>query len=558
MCSFITGGRQLLLLCSIAVAPAMAQEISTIAAQQLQRQQQREAAQRKLDEALPDARLPVTGGNLLAGYPERESPCFVIDTIVLQGEGAADFQWSLQAAQQARGRCLGSAGINVLLGLVQNALIARGYVTARVVAAPQDLGQRQLVLVLIPGRVHQVRFAGPAPATWQSALPMLPGELLNLRAIEQGLENFKRVPGAEADIQIVPVEQPGQSDLLIQWQGGRKLRASVSVDDSGSSATGTYQAGVTVALDNPSGLHDLFYVSGNRNLPGGSPAADYGTAGAAAHYSLPWHYWLFSLQLNDYRYHQAVAGAFQDYIYRGTSTSTELKAARLVYRDAARKTTLSVRAYQRKSRNFIDDTEVEVQRRRMGGFAFGLAHKEFIGSSTLEASLAWKPGTSAFGTLAAPEEAYGEGTSRPRMLNADLALQLPLTSALAWSTSWRGQWNRTPLVPQDRFAIGGRYTVRGFDGESSLSAERGWLLRSDLTWNLAGTRHQFYAAIDHGRVSGPSAANLAGTRLTGGAVGWRTQLGHLQAEFFAGAPIRKPTSFRTARVATGFNLNYDY
>jgi len=335
------------------------------------------------------------------------------------------------------------------------------------------------------------------------------------------------------------------------------VRASLAADDSGSQATGTYQGSATVSVDNPAGLQDLFYLTVNRNLPGDSPSGDYGTRGHAAHYSFPWHYWLFSAQLNDYRYHQTVAGANQDYIYRGASTSSELKAARLVYRDAVRKTTLSLRAYQRRSRNYIDDTEVEVQRRRMGGFALGVSHKEFIGSSTLEANLSWKLGTRAFGTLPAPEEPYGEGTSRPRIFNADISLQHPFTRTLAWSAAWRGQWNRTPLVPQDRFAIGGRYTVRGFDGEASLAAERGWLLRNDLTWNVAGSQ-QLYLALDHGRVSGPGAADLLGTRLTGGAIGWRTQLGRLQAEFFAGAPIRKPEGFRTARVSTGFNLNYEY
>ena len=30
------------------------------------------------------------------------------------------------------------------------------------------------------------------------------------------------------------------------------------------------------------------------------------------------------------------------------------------------------------------------------------------------------------------------------------------------------------------FSIGGRYTVRGFDGEASLMGERGWLLRNDI------------------------------------------------------------------------------
>jgi hemolysin activation/secretion protein len=194
----------------------------------------------------------------------------------------------------------------------------------------------------------------------------------------------------------------------------------------------------------------------------------------------------------------------------------------------------------------------------MGGGVVGIHHKEFIGNSTLDAGLTWKLGTSAFGTLPAPEEAYGEGTARPRMFSADITLSIPLGTSVAYQGAWRGQWNRTPLVPQDRFAIGGRYTVRGFDGESSLSAERGSLLRNDLIWTVPGTRQQLYVALDHGVVSGPGAAHLLGTKLTGAAIGWRGQLGRLQADVFAGRPISMPEGFRTARTSAGFNLNYEF
>lgn len=540
------------------LGPAFAQDFSGLASSELQRQQQREAAQRRQDEATPDVRLQGKETAPLAGFPA-ESPCFVIRTVDLDGDLAQRFTWALAAARPALGRCLGSQGINTLVGAVQNALVERGWVTTRVLAAPQDLTTGALKLKLVPGRIRTIRFASEAPAHgYANVLPARSGDLLNLRAIEQGLENFKRVPGTEADIQIVPGEAPGESDLLIKWKGGRAYRLGLSVDDSGSQATGTYQGGITLSVDNPSGLHDMFYATFNHSLPGDSPGGEHGTHGYALHYSIPYGWWMASLQLNDYRYRQTVAGANQDYIYSGTSTTSEFKLARLVYRDAVRKTTLSVRAYQRRSRNFIDDTEVEVQRRRMGGFVFGIGHREFIGQATLDANLAWKLGTSAFGTLPAPEEQFGEGTSRPRVLNADLGLNLPLGRTLAYQAAWRGQWNQTSLIPQDRFAIGGRYTVRGFDGEASLSAERGWLLRNDLVWTIPSTSQKLYAALDYGTVSGPSAPRLLGKRLSGAALGWRGQLGSLQADVFAGTPLVKPEGFRTARVAAGFNLNYDY
>jgi hemolysin activation/secretion protein len=540
-------------------APVFGQQISGLADIQLQREQQREAAQRRQDEATPDIRLQTPAPRGASGYPDGELPCFVIRKVKLEGEQAERFQWALGAVSPALGRCLGSVGINTLVGQIQNALIEQGYVTGRVLAAPQDLSGGELHLRLVPGRIRAIRFAGTAPrGGYANAIPAHSGDILNLRAIEQGLENFKRVPGTQADIQIVPGDQPGESDLVITWTNGRGYRVSASADDSGTRSTGTYQGGLTLSLDNPSGFHDLFYVTLNRNLPGDSPGGAYGTKGYALHYSIPYGYWLASLQINDYRYHQTVAGANQDYLYSGTSTNTELKVAHMIHRDAARKTTLSVKAYQRSSRNFIDDTEVEVQRRRMGGFAIGLTHKEFLGNSTLDAGLTWKIGTSAFGTLRAPEEPFNEGSSRPRLFTADLCLSLPLGRDFVYQSAWRAQWNRTSLVPQDRFAIGGRYTVRGFDGESSLSAERGLLVRNDLIWTVPGTSQQVYGALDRGAVSGPSASRLLGTQMTGVALGWRGQFGRLQLDAFAGKPVRMPAGFRTARMTTGFNLNYEY
>ena len=58
--------------------------------------------------------------------------------------------------------------------------------------------------------------------------------------------------------------------------------------------------------------------------------------------------------------------------------------SRLVWRDAVRKTTLSARGWSRNSKNYIDDTEIEVQRRKVTGWEAAIAHREFIGSSTLD------------------------------------------------------------------------------------------------------------------------------------------------------------------------------
>lgn len=548
------------------------------AEQQERRTQERDRLLREQQEKMPDVRIlkdsPIEAARLLAG----ESPCFTIDSLTLQNVAhdkatpVAQFAWALDAAagpgqsDSPTGRCLGAQSIGIVINRLQNAVIARGYVTTRILAEPQDLNSGVLALTVIPGRVNAIRFTpdSDARANAWTAVPAKPGDILNLRDIEQALENFKRVPTAEADIQIEPTAgpaaQPGHSDLVISYRQPFPLRLSAFIDDSGSKATGKYQGGATLSYDNWLTLNDLFYVSLNHHLASGSQG-EQGTQGNTAHYSVPLGYWLLGATASNSRYRQSVAGASQTYVYSGASSNTEAKLSRLVYRDAARKTTLALRAFQRTSNNYIDDTEVQVQRRKVGGFEASVNHREFLGAATLDVNLAYKRGTGAFGSLPAPEEAFGEGTSRMKITTADLAINAPFKAfeqPFRYTGVLRAQFNHTRLTPQDRFAIGGRYTVRGFDGESSLSAERGWLIRNELSGALGASGQQAYVGLDYGRVRGPSSELLVGKSLAGAVLGMRGAVKNLQYDIFLGTPVRKPAGFQTASVTAGFSLYYSF
>lgn len=449
---------------------------------------------------------------------------------------------------------------------MQNAIVQRGFVTTRVLAEPQDLSSGTLTLTLIPGRIRNIRFAADSDhrATHWNAMPAQPGDLLNLRDIEQALENFKRAPTADADIQIMPAggsdARPGDSDLVISWKQSLPFRLSVSADDSGSKATGKYQGAVTLSYDHMLTLNDLFYVSVNHDLDSGDSDRR-GTRGHAVHYSIPFGYWLLGFTTSEYDYHQSVAGINQTYIYSGESRNSDIRLSRLIYRDAVRKTTVSLRSWQRASKNFINDVEIEVQRRRMAGWEVGLAHREFIGRAILDLSIAYRRGTGAMEALHAPEENFDEGTSRPKLVTLDGQFSLPFSLGarrLRYSGAWRAQWNRTPLVPQDRFSIGGRYTVRGFDGESMLSSDRGWLVRNDLGIAIGQSGQELYLGVDYGEVAGPSSATLIGKYLAGAALGLRGGYKNFSYDVFVGKPLKKPAGFDAKSAVAGFNVNWSF
>jgi hemolysin activation/secretion protein len=564
--------RRTLLLAPLAAAvaltctPAQAQQLPA-PDQELLRQQERERALREQLETRPDARLQEAPMAAPERLPQDETPCFVIDRITLAGDQAERFQWALAAASvksdPALGRCLGTTGINVVMSRVQNAIVERGFVTTRVLAQPQDLTTGTLELTVVPGTLRQIRFAEGThrDATLWNAIPARSGDLLNLRDIEQGLENFKRVPTAEADIQISPAEgadaAPGQSDLVVQWSQQRLVRFNLSLDDSGSKATGKTQAGATMSLDHALRQNDLFYVNLNHDVFSGGKR---GTKGFTFHYSVPVGYWLFGATRSGYEYEQTVAGNQQSYLYSGESYNAEVRATRLLFRNASSKTSMYLRAWERDSRNFIDDTEILVQRRRMGGWELGLNHRHFIGQATLDGTVGFRRGTGAFGSIAAPEELFGEATSHPKIYFADAQLSVPFQlgqQRLRYTGSWRAQWNRGGLVPQDRFAIGGRYTVRGFDGEMSLMGERGWLIRNDIALALGGGQ-EFYVGADYGHVGGSATQWQLGNDLAGSVIGLRGSYRGLYWDGFVGAPFNKPSGFQNAYTVTGFTLSWSF
>jgi hemolysin activation/secretion protein len=535
------------------------------------RQLERERAIREREEPRVDVQSAPAAGTQ-SRLPSGETPCFDINQITLRGDAVDRFDWALGALSgplsddSPIGKCLGAQGINVLLQRTQDALVARGFITSRILAEPQDLKSGTLALTVIPGRIRAIRFAPGTTnrATAANAIPASPGDILNLRNIEQGLENFKRVPTAEADIKIEPAEgenaKPGESDLVITYSQGNPFRISLSADDSGSKGTGKFQGNLTVSYDNWFTLNDLFYISLNRDL-GGADVGPRGTRARTVHYSIPFGFWSVAATATNSNYFQTVFGANQDYIYKGTSSTAEVKLSRLVYRDASRKTTLALRGFQRRSNNFIDDTEVEVQKRKVGGWEASVNHREFLGQAAIDGTLSYKRGTGAFGSLAAPEEAFGEGTSRFAVVTADVNVNSPFslgTQKFRYVGTWRIQNNRTPLTPQDRFAIGGRYSVRGFDGVGSLSAERGWTVKNEIGMPLGQSGPELYIGLDFGRVGGPSSANLIGKSLTGAVVGLRGAVMGLQYDVFVGTPVRKPEGFKTASRTAGFNLNYSF
>lgn len=504
---------------------------------------------------------------------DRESVCFEIKQFVLQGDEAERFRFALRKITHGQynliGRCIGAKGLEQALNLVQNEVITKGYVTSRLLFPAQNVASGKIYIQVIPGRIDQLRLSEGTSdeITLWNALPLQAGDVLNIHDIEQGLENFKRVPTVDIDFSIQLAQHntaPGYSDVILSWQQKRPYRLNLTVDDSGSDSTGKYQGSATLSLDHLFQMNDLFYASYNHDL-GGGDSGRRGSEGFYLSYTVPYHYWLLNLNYAQSDYHQNVAGSSEDYLYSGESQQINLGLSRLIYRDAKRKTTLNLGAWYRDSNNYINDTEVEVQRRKTAGWQAGIEHTEYLPYATLNASINYKRGTAMLNAQPAPEQDFGEGSSRVGILQANANLQVPFNIAqqpFQYLIDWRVQNSQHALTPQDRFSIGNRYTVRGFNEEQTLLGDQGLVIRNEISTPLPTLRTQLYAGVDYGEVGGRSTRQpnpLVGTSLMGAALGVRGQLfSQFYYDAFIATPLYKPTSFQTDALTSGFSVNWSY
>ena len=310
--------------------------------------------------------------------------CLPIRTVALDGERSKEFVAYLKQALEnmalqprrenttqfavsraGQPACLHAAAMEQLGQETQNAIIDAGWITTRVLFAEQDLNDGTLTLTVLPGYTGDKRFAEDTAEQYlpnlYSTIPGKSRQLLSLRDIEQGLENLRRLPNAQANIDIVPGKSRGQSDLLVHWQQSRWYRFNFTVDDSGSQATGKYLGTLGFAIDNPLRLADNLAFNYSRNVSPGkrqsSPSGHSGrgrTDNYSANYSLPIGYWEVDLKASRYYYDQAVAGQTLTYHYQGASTQAHANIRRTLFRSARNKLEASAGFWQKTNKSYVD------------------------------------------------------------------------------------------------------------------------------------------------------------------------------------------------------------
>ncbi len=447
----------------------------------------------------------------------------------------------------------------------QRKLLDKGFVTSQVYIPEQNLNAGTLQFMVMPGRVEDIRYStSSAHGPWRTAFPVRPGDILNIRDVEQGLEQMKRVSSQSVTMQLLPGTSVGTSIIELSIKQDKPVHGSISFDNSGLESTGIYQGSFTSSFDQVFRANDTFTMSLSGDLSGSGSIK--GTRAASLNYVIPHGKDTFSLSFSKSRYHQTIQSNPYDFTYSGKSTTMKAKWNHVWSRTQREKRAFDISISTRHNHRFINDMEIPVQALRTTSMEFGVSNRKYIGNATLYSRLGFQWGIGALG--AQPEHkasvAMGGPTSRYHMWLVDVDYRKPFVMGhrpASFTSSFHGQWVQggKRVYSVDTINIGNRYSIYGFDGEYTLMGDSGWYVRNEVSSMIPRLNTEVYLGLDVGAVYGKSTESLVGKTIAGTALGVRGNYASgLLFDAFVSTPLYKPQGYHTKKFYSGFTIGYRF
>lgn len=209
-----------------------------------------EAQAKKLKNSTPPIQLPKVEALL---PPAKENICFVIDSIKIQGLLS---DWAKKQGQSYIGQCVGMEGIQTYIRLINKQLLSQGYMTSRAILPEQNLSSKVLTIKILEGVIEAIEFPHHYRFNWQYALPLKVGNILNLRDMEQAVDQLNRLQSQNIEFKVKPGKESNGSILVAEVKETKRWYINSSIDNSGSSSTGEYPVSVNGGFDNAFFIQD--------------------------------------------------------------------------------------------------------------------------------------------------------------------------------------------------------------------------------------------------------------------------------------------------------------
>tara|TARA_R100000306_G_C4382287_1_gene146326 strand:- start:31140 stop:32540 length:1401 start_codon:yes stop_codon:yes gene_type:complete len=381
-------------------------------------------------------------------------------------------------------RCLYLAQLSDIVQRLNGIFLDAGLVTTRAFLPEQKLADGKLIVRIIVGRISGFQSETLTPRQLDWAVPAQPGDLLNLRDIEQGLDQLNRLQSNQATIQMLPGALPGESVVRIESVRSSRYGARLSLTGNDIADGDDYRGRVDLRADDLAGINDSLSLNFNQALAESDTAASYGYG---FDYALPYGYSTFSLSGSRFEYDNTANGAVRTFEVSGDSTTLSANANHTLFRNRSFKIDASFSLSSKESENFIEDSRIDVSSRKLTVARAALDTKQFIGTDiTAFYSVAAERGLEWLGADKDEHSAFSD-RAQFRKYAASARVSKPKWQWV-WSLGTQAQYSPDLLPTSEQIIVASSGLLTGFSNVS-LAGSRGVWARIDTSspWWALGT-----------------------------------------------------------------------
>ena len=414
-----------------------------------------------------------------------DSRCFPIRDIELKGADSLAAPDRERLLKPYMGQCLGVSQLNALLKVITDYYIDKGLVTSRAYLPQQDMSNGHLQVLVVEGKLEGLKGAENSRLSDRELAMTFPGksgDLLNLREIEQAVDQLNRLPSNQAQMELTPGDTVGGSSVLVKNNPQKPWRASLSRNNDGQKSTGEQQWGTGFEWDSPLGLADQLILRGGHDAVSDHQKT---SKNAMLYYNVPWGWWNFSYSYSQSDTRSLLQSDVSNFKLTGDSEIHQLRAERVIHRDALSKTAFNVGLSHLRTNNYLEGTQLKESSNRLSELQLGVNHGRRIGSAFVNFDLGMQNGTGAFDAQGNHNPGPGVPDARYRKYTATVSYLQPF---MLWGESFSftslatGQRSEDALFSPQRMSLGGSSSVRGFK-DQQLTGDSGGYWRNDLRWS---------------------------------------------------------------------------
>jgi len=432
-------------------------------------------------------------------------------------------------------RCLRVEDLNRIAKDITNQYIKEGYLTAKVTIPEQRLENATLILDVEHGKISKISYEDTDAKSIQDNFSRSIGKAVNIRDIEQVVEDLNQLRSNNISVALRPGEEVGETYLVVQNKKEKNLFVNIGLDNSGGDEGKKLMGSSSLTLENLLHLNDSLYLVERHNMKSFEK-------NLLRNYSFVWTGMLgsYKYMVNyDYGYHKdRLDQAGQSLIYSGKHRRGGIDITKNFIRSKYKN--FDVNLGYRKSYYLekIDDHALKYQSYKLSIAELGFSLTNKFPSSSHKFSCSLQQGLPHdYTKLDYISALQPESVFTKFICNSNLTYRLHSFSDfsnLYFVNGVKLQHSNAYLYSSEKFDISASDAVRGASS-ANMKGDRGFSIHNDIIYdsNLFSAfqkvigRVQFFAGVDYGGYKNNDNNSAQKTIVSSASVGLRIVGGSL-------------------------------